>query len=47
MINDLMPGKGQEAPENHALIVMLDFFYRLVTPHDKNFDQLAKYIKTI
>jgi hypothetical protein len=29
-INDLMLGKGQETPESHPLIVMLDFFYRLV-----------------
>jgi hypothetical protein len=28
--DDLMLGKGQETPENHPLIVMLDFFYRLV-----------------
>jgi len=29
-INDLMPGKGQETPENHPLIVVRGFFYRLV-----------------
>jgi hypothetical protein len=29
-INDLMPGKGQETPENHPLIVVRRFFYRLV-----------------
>jgi hypothetical protein len=29
-INDLMLRKGQVTPESHPLIVMLDFFYRLV-----------------
>jgi hypothetical protein len=30
-INDLMLGRGQETPENHPLIVIFDFFYRLVS----------------
>jgi len=47
MINDLILGQGQVTPENHPLIVMLDFFYRLVTPYNKNLIiELAKYIKT-
>jgi hypothetical protein len=29
-INDLMLGKGQVTPENHRLIAVRDFFYRLV-----------------
>jgi hypothetical protein len=29
-INDLMLGKGQVTPENHPLIVVRGFFYRLV-----------------
>jgi len=29
-INDLRPGKGQVTPENHPLIVVRGFFYRLV-----------------
>jgi hypothetical protein len=28
--DDLMMGRGQEAPENHPLIVVRGFFYRLV-----------------
>jgi hypothetical protein len=30
-INDLMLGRGQETPENHPLIVVRGFFYRLVS----------------
>jgi len=29
-INDLMLGKGQVTPENHPLILLRGFFYRLV-----------------
>jgi hypothetical protein len=29
-INDLMLGRGQEIPENHLLIAVRGFFYRLV-----------------
>jgi hypothetical protein len=32
-INDLMLGKGQVTPENHPLIVVRGFFYRLVRGH--------------
>ena len=28
--DDLMMGRGQETPENHPLIVVRGFFYRLV-----------------
>ncbi len=31
-INDLMPGMGQVTPENHPLILVRGFFYRLVRP---------------
>ena len=31
-INNLMPGKGQVTPENHPLILVRGFFYRLVRP---------------
>ena len=30
-ISDLMLGRGQETPENHPLIVLRGFFYRLVS----------------
>ena len=30
-INDLMLGRGQETPENHLLIAVRGFFYRLVS----------------
>jgi hypothetical protein len=30
-INNLMPGKGQVTPENHPLILVRGFFYRLVS----------------
>ncbi len=29
---------GQKTPENHPLIVLREFFYRLVTPREKNLD---------
>jgi len=30
-INDLVLGRGQETPENHLLIAVSGFFYRLVS----------------
>jgi hypothetical protein len=33
--DDLMPGRGQETPENHPLIVVRGFFYRLVEAVEK------------
>jgi len=29
--DDFILGMGQKTPENHPMIVMLDFFYRLVS----------------
>jgi len=33
--DDLMLGRGQETPENHPLIAVRGFFYRLVMPSCK------------
>ena len=41
--DDLMLGRGQEAPENHPLNVMRGFFYRLVSSHG---GWLAKILTT-
>jgi len=32
---DLILGRGQESPENHPLIVEVDFFYRFVGRKDE------------
>lgn len=44
-INDLILGKGQVTPENHPLIVVRGFFYRLIRQTGKDEDQTPRSSK--
>jgi hypothetical protein len=43
--DDLMLGMGEEDPENHPLIVLRGFFYRLVRQTGKDEDQTPRSSK--